>query len=356
MFLLTARHYFFPYSVTSLVAKLRLIEILCLSCLASCSHSLTDPAPLRSAPEEAIKSKPTVGPRVSRAKIRDFNYRKSDMVSLRRDKRSTVGKIIIEDLTMVINDPLLRSDTFEQKFVYYRRPSAEPRPTVLVSTLFSEDVLVDKLAARYFCRKGFNALLVIPSENLSDHDRPLKQSNEVMIRQTIVGRMGIDMLEKFAENDPNRIFAYGVSMGGIRTALLFGVEPRIKRVGVIACGGDIPGIVSDTDYGTLRKIMDARMAAENIPDRIALRAYLDQVITADPLNFAHLKAPEDITLVVSSNDDYIRSEFQQKLRNAFSRPQENRFPSVIYSKVGHISTGVQYIRWVNHFAKFFHAY
>ena len=178
----------------------------------------------------------------------------------------------------------------------------------------------------------------------------------MLIRYTIAARMGIDMLEGFPETDPDRFFAYGMSMGGIRSSIFFGVEPRIKRAGVIAGGGDIPGMISDTDYDALQEARDARMAAENIPDLASVRAHLDKALTVDPLDFACLRDPEDITFVISSNDQYVRNKFQEKLFTAFSRPREGRFPGAIYSRTGHLTTGGRFYWWANNFADFFHAY
>ena len=60
--------------------------------------------------------------------------------------------------------------------------------------------------------------------------------------------------------------------------------------------------------------------------------------------------------MISSNDRYVRNEFQEKLFAAFSRPREGRFPGAIYSHSGHLTTGGRFYQWANRFAEFFHAY
>ena len=257
---------------------------------------------------------------------------------------------------MLVDDPLRQIGTFEQKYLYYRHRVSKARPTVILLTLFGEVVTLDKITARFFCHKGFNVLLVIPVEGLGDAGRPFDQVNDLLIRHIITARMGIDMLERFPETDPERLFAYGTSMGGMRAAMLFGVEPRIKRAGVITAGGDLPGIVSNSEYGFLREILEARMAAENIPDFISLRAHLDEVLTVDPLDFACLRDPEDIAFVISSSDLYVKNEYQQKLFDAFSRPHELPIPPSINAHTGHLITGGRFPEWTSRFAKFFHAY
>jgi hypothetical protein len=258
-----------------------------------------------------------------------------------------------EEIIMVVDDPLRRIGRYQQHFIYYRPSIPGPLPTVLVLPLFGDAMWVDKLAAMRFCRLGFNAMIVAPAESPSDTSRHLDQINEMLIRYTIGTRMGIDMLEGFPEADPDRIFAYGMSMGGIRSALAFGVEPRIRKAGVITAGGDLPGIIADTEYGTLSKTRDARMAAEQIPDLATFRTYLEKQMTADPLDFACLRAPEEIFFVTSSRDRYVPDEYQKKLYDAFSRPPERRFPTLMRSPTGHLTTGARFYWYAELMADFF---
>jgi hypothetical protein len=165
--------------------------------------------------------------------------------------------------------------------------------------------------------------------------------------------MGLDLLETFPETDKNGFFAYGMSMGGIRSALAFGVEPRIKRAGVIIGGGDIPGMIADTRYTTLSNTRDARMLAERIPDLESFRVRLKNVMSMDPLDFACLREPEDFMQVLSTRDNYVNDVYQKMLYDAFSKPQEGRFPSAIHSRAGHFVTGAKFLRYVNRLADFF---
>lgn len=290
--------------------------------------------------------------RVARAKQALFGYRGSDVVAVRRVLLQSGTRIAAERITLEIDDPLRRIGRFEQTFLYHRHRGAGARPTVLVFPLFGT-TLIDGLAVRRFCRAGFNALLVLPAESLTEPGRPLAQLGEVLVRYAIVARIAVDMLEGFPETDRGRIFAYGTSMGGIRTALVFGVEPRIRRAGVVVAGGDLPGIIADTRYRVLEQARDHRMAVEGIADLRDLRAYLDGVLEVDPLDVACLREPEDVMLVVSSGDRYIRDIYQEKLCRAFARPAEGRYPAVIRSRVGHLATGARFGRHVDRLAAFF---
>ncbi|MFT5110549.1 MAG: pimeloyl-ACP methyl ester carboxylesterase [Verrucomicrobiales bacterium] len=338
----------------------RSLLVLCITCLAACSRPLPQPksGQVKSAglTGKASASEYSGAVESARKKARAFDYRKTDALSIRRQKISSVANLVTEKFTVEINDPLRKIGTFEQKYLFYHCPGNEPRPTVVLLTLFGDEILLDRLTARSFCRKGFNVLIVIPTQVHGETDRPFDQVNDVFTRNIITARMGIDLLEQLPETDPERLFTYGTSMGGIRGAMLFGAEPRLKRAGVITGGGDIPGIVAASKYGTLQGIREARMAAENIPDITSLRAYLENILTVDPLDFACLREPEDIAFVISTNDDYVGTDFQEQLYDAFSRPRDGRYPGAIYVKTDHILTGIRIREWTSSFAKFFHAY
>ena len=72
-------------------------------------------------------------------------------------------------------------------------------------------------------------------------------------------------------------------MGGIRTSLLFGVEPRVKKALEIVGGGDLPGIIADTHFKRLVELRDTRMRLEGLANLADFRAYMEKVTTVDPL-------------------------------------------------------------------------
>ena len=282
-----------------------------------------------------------------------FGYRRADALAVERRVTRARAGMVVEDVRMAVRDPLGRLGRFEQRFIHYRWAGGGARPTVVVCPLFGDGMLFDKLVARRFCRRGFNALVVLPAEQPGDVSRPLAELDDMFIRYTIMVRMGIDMLEGWPTTDRERIYGFGISMGAIRAALAFGVEPRIRKVGLLAGGGDIPAIIADTAYGTLRAARAARMAAEAIPDLAGLRARVEDELDIDPLDFACLRDPEDVFMVIVSADSYVRAVHQHQLRRAFARPGEGRFPVVVESRAGHIVTACRFGHYVDRMAGFF---
>ncbi|MCX5791642.1 MAG: hypothetical protein NTY45_05395, partial [Elusimicrobia bacterium] len=82
------------------------------------------------------------------------------------------------------------------------------------------------------------------------------------------------------------------------------------------------------------------------------RTYMKKVTMADPLDFAALRNPEDIFMVVGTGDRIVPDLYQKKLYAAFSRPAEGRYPLLRHSIVGHYPTAVKYGIYIDRFARF----
>jgi len=118
-------------------------------------------------------------------------------------------------------------------------------------------------------------------------------------------------------------------------------------------GGDIPGIIKDTLFSRLVKIRENRMRLENLATPEEVEKYLEAEMHMDPLDFAILREPEDVIMVISDHDRFVPTTYQEKLRTAFSRPETGSYPSVIRSKRGHVLTALHYKKYIEKFVEFF---
>lgn len=282
-----------------------------------------------------------------------FNYRPSDILAVKRNKPDLHKKYSVETIDVPLNDPLGRRGEYLQRYFYYRTALPGPRPTVVVFTPFSGTKTIDAWTAVAFAKRGYNAVIVVPAESLTDESRPIDQTDDLLIREAIAGRIAISLLETFPETDRERIYATGISMGGIRTALFFGAEPRVKKASEIVGGGDLAGVIADTRFTMLKKVRDARMKTEGIPTLEAFRAYMQSVMTVDPLDFGALREPEDLLMMMGEGDVFVPDVYQKKLYDAFSRPAEGRHPAVVYSGKGHLLTAAGINEQVRLSADFF---
>lgn len=289
----------------------------------------------------------------AREKLRFFDYQKSDVLSVKRNTPKVHGKYSVEGIDVLLNDPLRQKGEYSQEYFYYRTAQPGPRPTVVIYTPFSGTKTIDAWTAVKFAQRGYNAIIVVPTESLTDQARPLDRTDDLLIRECIAGRIAIDILETLPEVNKERIYATGISMGGIRTALLFGVEPRVKKASEIVGGGDLPGIIADTQFSMLKKVRDARMRIEGIPTIEGFRTYMHKVMAVDPLDFGGLREPEDLLMFMGNGDVFVPDAYQKKLYDAFSRPQEGRHPVVVQSAKGHLITAADIEKQVSNSFDFF---
>ena len=289
-------------------------------------------------PAAEVAAPAALTPGLLREKLRLFDYQKNDVLTVKRNAPSEHKNYSVERIAVLLNDPLRQRGEYTQEYLYYRTTQGGPRPTVIVFPPFSGTATIDAWTAIKFARRGYNAVVVIPAESLADKTRPLDRTDDLLIRESIAARIGIDLLETCPEVDKEKIYATGISMGGIRTALLFGVEPRVKKASEIVGGGDLPGIIADTDFSMLKKLRDARMQLEGLVTIPEFRAYMQKVMTVDPLDFAGLRAPEDLLMMMGKGDVFVPDVYQKKLYDAFSRPLEGRYPAVVQSARGHLLT------------------
>ncbi|MDD5210738.1 MAG: hypothetical protein PHV36_15230, partial [Elusimicrobiales bacterium] len=116
------------------------------------------------------------------------------------------------------------------------------------------------------------------------------------------------------------------------------VEPRVRKASEIVGGGDLAGIIADTQFSMLEKVRDARMAIEGLATIPEFRTYMQRVMTVDPVDFGCLRDPEDLLMMMGKGDVFVPDVYQKKLYDAFSRPLEGRHPAVIQSAKGHLIT------------------
>jgi len=168
----------------------------------------------------------------------------------------------------------------------------------------------DFLFASTFARNGFAVLSYDPigqGERLQYPDpahpgqslatRPTGEHGEAGLQPTLIGDAvaryfawdgirAVDYLQSRPEIDPNRIGAFGCSGGGVMTALLGALDPRIKATGT-AC--------YITSFDTLLPAIGPQDAEQSIPNLIASGLdFPDWVELAAPRPYAIIATTEDM--------------------------------------------------------------
>ena len=163
-------------------------------------------------PQPAAQNAQKAGlsPAEARKKLPLFDYLKSDVLSVKRNTPVVHHKYSVETIELLVKDPLRQLGEFKQEYIYYRSDRPGPRPTVLISPPFIPQP-IDNWSARHFVKKGYNAIIMVPGESITDTTRALDQVDDMFIRAVIIARMCVDLAETFPEVDKEKIYAYGIS-------------------------------------------------------------------------------------------------------------------------------------------------
>lgn len=210
---------------------------------------------------------------------------------------------------------------FPSSFFYYRSEKMGKRPLVLIQPVIRGITPVELGLAKFFASEGYHAFISKIPEDISELSRPMSDFDNFLLRATAAVRSQLDILVARAEVDENKIAAIGSSLGGIRTTLLLGVDPRPRAAMIYVAGGNIPYILAHTDQELLVNYRNHRMRTDGIS---SLKEYEQRVrshMEIDPLALAPYIKTDRLQMVISQNDLTVPTSKQYELWSALGRPK-----------------------------------
>ncbi|MCO5172079.1 MAG: dienelactone hydrolase family protein [Planctomycetes bacterium] len=204
------------------------------------------------------------------------------------------------------------------------------RPAVVVSPILGGRNDISILAARDLARRGFHAAVVLRAESLLDGAADERRLERVLRTAIVDRRRAVDWLETLPDVDPARVGAVGASMGGIATALLAAVEPRVRASVVVLAGGDLGDVIARSTEPRVRRYARERLAA-GVADADDLRRRVVAAVPSDPLALApHVDARRTLT-ILARWDDVVPTDTQARLHEALGRPASLTLPAGHYT-------------------------
>ena len=130
------------------------------------------------------------------------------------------------------------------------------------------------------------------------------------------------------EIEPRQLGIFGISLGGITSALTATLEPRFSKVCMLLAGGDMHKVGRDS-----KQFIQARqiwLAAGNTEAEFA-----ELLRSVDPVTHAHrVQVPGRKLLMLNvRHDEIIPRECTESLWQAFGQPE------IVWWDAGHISSG-----------------
>ena len=248
-------------------------------------------------------------------------------------------RTVSENDAYVLNEVQVFTGAAAVRFDYYMVKSGGQRPVVLVFPIFGGKYGFAKMFANHFAGHGLHCALMHRKNGLTDAETFAEF--EPPLRQIVVdSKVAIDWLCEQAEIDPTRIGAFGISMGGIKSAVVKCLEPRIGPAVVALAGGSLADLLASSREPKIVERREELVQKEGI-DSEEFHQRADAAILTDPLKLARYADASEIKMFVTLFDKTVPTRLQLRLWRSFGRPEMSVLPFGHYTAV----LALPYARW-----------
>jgi hypothetical protein len=279
----------------------------------------------------------------------DHRFKVLSMKKYREKIDLEIFLIKLESINPVDHSPLIT------EFFWYRSKlvgKPKPRPLIIISPPIMGVDPLEKLIAVAFTRNDpfYNTFIIKYDESINDKSRPISAISNSFLKSTTQARILLDFAQTQKEFiDDTKMACYGMSLGGIMSALLLEVDSRIKAAIIIVGGGNFSEILAHSEQFIVKGYREARMKAENIKSIEELIKKVRESILFDPLFFASKRAARDVFMVMADYDKAVPSKNQLELWLAFGKPEriifnQGHFQTMLLNLPKHKPL-MEYLKW-----------
>ena len=280
-------------------------------------------------------------PEQFRMKGSTFSFELEPMLST---SRYTVAKLRFPSL---VETPDIENNTVHAE--YFAPVGATPgRPGVIVLHILGADFPLSRYMAARMADRGIAALFVklpyygerrppgrdraIPSKRLVSAD--IERTMTAMRQAVLDVRRAGCWLAAQPGVDPARLGVSGISLGGIVSALVAGVDPAIKDGAFLLAGGDLSTVLWEMPEGApFRKVW-----IESGRTKADLKKLTDPF---DPLTYAAGLAGKRMLMIAGKVDEVVPPECTRRLWEAAGKPPILWYDCGHYSSVGYLLPGIR---------------
>lgn len=214
--------------------------------------------------------------------------------------------------------------------LYQARGNART-PVVMVLPMAGGGYAIERHFAGYFAGRGYSAAIV--HRDKIPKDQQMIENLDPMIHRMILDHMRvIDWIEAQPALDASRVGIFGISMGGIKGAMLAPLENRIRAAIIGLAGGDLPHILAySTEPGLAKKRVEF-LKERNLTAEQA-EAELRKIIKRDPLVYAPYVDPKKVLMVIARSDDVVPTAKGIELKEKMGNPETIMLPGGHYTAV-----------------------
>lgn len=217
---------------------------------------------------------------------------------------------------------------------YFRPLGPGKHPAVIVLHILGGDFDLSRLFARQLAQGGVAALFVKlpyygPRRPPGTKTRMVSENPRETVagmRQAILDiRRGVAWLASQQEVDAERLGVFGVSLGGITSALVMAIEPRLSMGCFMLAGGDVAKVAWDNPE--LTKLRDRWLAQGGTKEE-----FFALWKSIDPVTYAERARGKKMLMLNARHDEIIPPACTESLWRALGEPE------IVWYDAGHITS------------------
>ncbi len=204
---------------------------------------------------------------------------------------------------------------FSFSYLFYKPLYNSKNRLIVLTPNIGGVTLLEVRMAHKLAKNGYHVL--VPKTVLSfeevDEDTFDDINNIQLYSVSLTGQLIDKLYEREQSFDRDRIGLVGVSLGGIRSTMLMGIDNRYRAMFISVAGSDLASIYAQSQHETVMDIRYRHMSFLGLTDEAEYESKLREYITLDPQvisNSAHL---DNIAMIIANDDRVVPSTNQWKL-------------------------------------------
>lgn len=249
----------------------------------------------------------------------------SRVLKIKKGRKFTVKEVLLhfphapgeelEDLALTLYEPHLHGKA----------------PTILVNPIFRGKQIA-KIFARYFARKGFNAVVLHHDPLSYDHRKSFDQIELYLKKAVIKNLKALDWISRHDKTETGKIGTFGISFGAIIGSVIAAIDSRPQCHVIALAGAPVAHIITNTRNRTILKVMrrESKRRSKSSKD---LALDLLRHIKTEPLLFAKYVKSENVAMYISLFDRIVRPVYARRLWKALGKPRAFFVPFGHYTSI-----------------------
>lgn len=270
--------------------------------------------------------------------IKDFEAKSFDLGEVIKEKRHY--RVYKGDLAIVES---YTQEELSFNFLFYKPIRLSLKSLVVLSPNIDGVTILERRLAHRLAKEGHSVLVPINRSEEISFDEESASKIERKLRRDLAGTFfAIKGLKK--EMPPlktNKMGLVGASLGGIHSAILYGLDHRFQALFMAVAGGDTPSLLKDTQREDLADFRNCLMEVLGIRSLSKYETYLRGFLFLDPNLIINNPKIENVAMVISNNDKTVPTRNQWILWKKIKA--EGVHPKTFILDKGHVRGALELI-------------